>query len=134
MGEKHQPSVEEYFDIRHITQKELDLLLFYLTGRQKSTALLEYHFLFPAREVLSFLSLFQGRSFKVPRVNTLNRYRNYIQVYAFVEKRSFSQSSFEEASLRFKKKLGDVKRIVKNVRKFIRDGEKVLEKEEKDGD
>jgi len=70
-----------------------------------------------SKEFLLFLSVFEGKQFKVPPLSRLREYQKRANIYSYLKSRYFSKRAYKKASRKFKRREVDLKAIVQKVRK-----------------
>jgi len=104
-----------------MTEDGMLLYIKYLDARSGSKKYTKLYLAFGA-ELFTFLTLFASESFRVPRVDYLNKIAGYCEVYAYLSNRGFTDQAYLDASKRFTRREQNLRGVVSNVEKMMKKG------------
>lgn len=110
--------------VGEMPQSVLVTLVTLLTGTLRTDEYIKLYSLF-SRDVALFLTVFEGRTIKIPRLKYLVKQVGYCRIYNFVRSRGFTEEAYENAAAFFGKRLYNVRAVVAKVEREmakIRDG------------
>ena len=100
--------------VLELSDKEIKTMIDYLVS-SKDLEALPFLYEILGKDLLLFLDVFAGETIKIPTRQELAKIINYIIIYQYVKERGFSEESYQKAAVLFKKRIGNIKRIVEKV-------------------
>ena len=97
-----------------LSEKEIKLVIDYLVS-SKDIDSLPFLYELLGKDLLLFLDVFAGDTIKIPTRQELSKIINYIIIYQYVKERNFTEESYQKAASLFKRRIGNIKRIVEKV-------------------
>lgn len=97
-----------------LSEKEIKLVIDYLVS-SKDIDSLPFLYELLGKDLLLFLDVFAGDTIKIPTRQELSKIINYIIIYQYVKERNFTDEAYQKAASLFKRRIGNIKRIVEKV-------------------